>query len=243
MDKINIDLQHCYGINALQHTFDFSKRRQNIVYAPNGVMKTSLALTFKDISEGKPSSDRVHKDRQTKRVVVDGNGADLAADSVFVVEPYNEAYRSNRMSTLLANGALRERYDVVRREIDEKKHLLLSALKAPSGLKDGVEEALATDVTSDPKDFFTAIRRLKPEAEKAEYAHLANLNYAMIFSPKVAEQLKSDSFKADIYRYMEVYDQLVSKSTFFRKGAFNHNNASDVAKSLKAFSKPITLSM
>jgi energy-coupling factor transporter ATP-binding protein EcfA2 len=33
---------------------------------------------------------------------------------------------------------------------------------------------------------------------------------------------------------MSVYDKLTENSTFFRKGVFNHNNASDVAKSLKA---------
>ncbi len=33
---------------------------------------------------------------------------------------------------------------------------------------------------------------------------------------------------------MAIYDRLVTRSNFFRKGAFNHNNASDVAKNLKA---------
>jgi hypothetical protein len=138
------------------------------------------------------------------------------------------------MSTLLANASLRERYDAVRQDIDDKKDALIASLKSVSGLKDGLEEALATDVTSDPKEFFTALRRLQPEVENGSYETLADLRYGSIFTPKVAEQLKSALFVSDIESYMAIYDRLVTRSTFFRKGAFNHNNASDVAKSLKA---------
>lgn len=164
MESVNVDLKNCYGIAALSHKFDFAKKRQNVVYAANGVMKSSLALTFKDISEGKVSCDRIHKDRETQRSIVDENGKEISADNIFVVEPYNETYKSNRMSTLLANSRLRGRYDNVRREIDEKKDALIAVLGSSAGLKTGVEQALATDVSSDPNEFFKAIRRLKPES-------------------------------------------------------------------------------
>ncbi|UTS93549.1 MULTISPECIES: phage infection protein [Rhizobium] len=234
MNSITVDLKNCYGITSLSHKFDFSKKRQNVVYAANGIMKSSLALTFKDVSEGRPSCDRVHKERETERSIVDEAGHDIAAENVFVVEPYNEAYKSNRMSTLLANSRLRERYENVRREIDKKKDALLASLGSAAGMKAGVEEALAMDIASDPNEFFKAVRRLKPEVDENPYAALADLKYAQIFSAKVAEQLKSEAFRSDIENYMAVYDRLVSNSTFFRKGAFNHNNAADVAKSLKA---------
>ncbi|AEG49666.1 hypothetical protein Sphch_1989 [Sphingobium chlorophenolicum L-1] len=233
MSKVKVDLQFCYGIASLSHVFDFSKKRQNVVYAPNGVMKSSLALTFKDLSEGKASSDRIYKNNDTKRTITDESGAELPPESVFVVEPYNEAFKSNRMSTLLANRALRERYDEVRANIDEKKAILLSALKSSAGIKEDIEARLAEDVTNDPTEFFNAIRRLKPEADEGLYRNLGDLKYGAIFNAKVSEQLKSAAFKSDIESYMEVYDRLVSQSTFFRKGTFNHNNASDVAKSLK----------
>lgn len=233
MKSITVDLQNCYGITSLNHKFDFTKKRQNVVYAANGIMKSSLALTFKDISEGKTSCDRIHKDRETQRSVIDDSGNAVAADHVFVVEPYNESYKSNRMSTLLANSRLRERYENVRTGIDTKKDALLASLATAAGLKGGVEEALARDVTSDPNEFFNAIRRLKPEADENAYAALADLKYSQIFSAKVADQLRSETFRSDIQDYMAVYDRLVSRSTFFRKGAFNHNNAADVAKSLK----------
>ena len=48
MESVTVDLEHCYGIAALHHTFSFAKKRQNVVYAPNSIMKSSLALTHTD---------------------------------------------------------------------------------------------------------------------------------------------------------------------------------------------------
>jgi ABC-type cobalamin/Fe3+-siderophores transport system ATPase subunit len=234
MLSVKVALTHCYGITSLQHTFDFSKRRQYVVYAPNGVMKSSLARTFKDVAEGRPSEDRIYVERETLRSVKDEHDQDLQPENVFVVEPYDESYRSNRMSTLLVNQRLRERYDAVRKTIDDKKAALVKLISSSAGLKRDTEEKLATDVMSDPKEFFRALGRLRAEVAEGEYTHLSEISYAQIFSDKVAEQLASPEFQNSISDYMETYDRLTENSTFFRKGIFNHNNAADVAKSLKA---------
>ena len=176
MDRVIVDLRHCYGINALVHTFDFTARRQNVIYAPNGVMKSSLARTFKDVAEGRASLDRIHKELPTSRSIKDEAGNELSPESIFVVEPYSESYRSNRVSTLLANQSLRERYDAVRQLIDEKKVVLISALKGSSGVKGDIEGTLARDVVSDEKEFFTALRRLKPEADATSVQHFPTLS-------------------------------------------------------------------
>ena len=46
--QIRIDLENCYGIKALQSSFDFSDASAYAIYAPNGAMKTSFAQTFRD---------------------------------------------------------------------------------------------------------------------------------------------------------------------------------------------------
>lgn len=43
MDSVNVDLKFCYGISSFSHQFDFRKKRQNVVYAPNGMMKREVA--------------------------------------------------------------------------------------------------------------------------------------------------------------------------------------------------------
>jgi hypothetical protein len=151
VQKLKAKLVHCYGIPKLSFEFDFSKKRQYVIYAPNGVMKSSLAKCFRDFSEGKESSDRIYKARKSERVFVDENGAEISPESVFVVEPYNERYKSNRMSTLLVNNELRRRYDEVRQDIDQKSEVLDKALTAASGLKKNPSEQLASDIVADPK--------------------------------------------------------------------------------------------
>jgi hypothetical protein len=61
---------------------------------------------------------------------------------------------------------------------------------------------------------------------------LADVVYNHIFNPKVAELLADPAFREKVRAYIEKYDELLSKSTFFKKGIFTHNNAADIAKSL-----------
>jgi hypothetical protein len=58
MDRVSIDLQHCYGIKALKQDFDFSQTAAVALYAANGVRKSSLAETFLDASNGTDTTKR-----------------------------------------------------------------------------------------------------------------------------------------------------------------------------------------
>jgi len=59
MDKIDLELENCFGINKLKHTFDFTKSNTIVIYASNGVMKTSFANTFQELSKGGMPKDRL----------------------------------------------------------------------------------------------------------------------------------------------------------------------------------------
>ena len=67
MNRIDISLKNCYGIPDLSYSFDFSDKKPVIIYAPNGVMKTSFAKSFKDLSNGQDSKDNIFPDRITER--------------------------------------------------------------------------------------------------------------------------------------------------------------------------------
>lgn len=71
-----------------------------LLYAPNGVMKTSFAKTFKDLSERRDSKDSIFPERQTKRQVFDEIGNMASPENIFVISPYERGYHSQRMSTL-----------------------------------------------------------------------------------------------------------------------------------------------
>ena len=234
MKKLFIDLEHCYGIKKLLTEFDFETNGDVFtVYAPNGVMKTSLANTFRDVSTGAVSMDRIQNTNETKRVIIDENGDELAPECIFVIEPYNEGFRSDRISTLLVNEQLRKRYEDIHREVGEKAEILTGDLKQLTGLRKGVREELSDAITHDTNDFYRALARVREEVENGEETALGNVAYSDIFNPKVEPVLTDPNFINKVEDYIQKYDELLSKSTFFRKGVFTHNNAAEIAKSLK----------
>lgn len=233
VQKILVDLENCYGINKLSYEFDFlAHGRTYAIYAPNGMMKSSFAATFQDLSNNVDSCDRIFKENKTKRIINDENGAAINANTIFVIEPYNRSFKSSKISTLLVNKKLKEKYDAIYFAIDEKKEALLKGLKASSGLKSDVEQTIAEAITHDAKEFFLALTRVQAEVLEGKNSQLSEVPYQKIFNDKVLALLESPEFKAKLSEYILIYDQLISSSTFFRKGIFNHNNAADIAKSL-----------
>jgi hypothetical protein len=235
MKKLSLDLEYCYGIRKLTAEFDFDGCGDVfVIYAPNGVMKTSLASTFRDLSRGELSSDRIWPERPTKRRIVDETGSELAKERVFVIEPYVEKYHSERVSTLLVNESLRQRYEKIHADINDRADALVADLEPMAGLKEGIKEELSDAITHDPNEFYVALGRIEAEVKEGTDTSLGDVVYSDIFNAKVAALLADPDFRSKIRDYIEKYDELVSKSTFFKKGVFTHNNAADVAKSLKA---------
>ena len=234
MKKVKVALENCYGIRSLNTEFDFSEKKAYVIYAPNGVMKTSFAKTMDDLSQNKDSEDRIYKKRETTRLILDEHENDILPEQIFVIEPYNEGYKSKRISTLLVNKALKKRYDEFHDIIDEKKENLLKEIKKNSGLKKDIEETLSEAITHDKKEFFLSLTRIKDEVKEEKISEFGEINYPTIFNEKVLVLLEDDDFRSKLKEYINVYDQLTASSTFFKKGIFNHNNADDIAKNLNA---------
>jgi len=236
MKKLKIKLENCYGIRKLNVEFDFSKENVVSVYAPNGVMKTSFAKTFKDVSSGTETTDRIYSDRKTIREITIDTNIELTSNDIFVIEPYIAEYSSDKVSTLLVNKELRKEYEAIYEKINEKKSDLLKHLKKTSGLKNEqeIEENLSQDITN-KKDFFTALKRIKDEIN--DYTKnpkgIELIQYKNIFNEKTVDLLKDQTIISDLSEYITTYDKLLDSSTFFKKGVFNHNNAADIAKRLK----------
>ncbi len=232
--KLSVNLKNCYGIHNLSEEFDFGQSPNYMIYAPNGTMKSSFAQSFKDFSEKRDSKDRIYSDRETIREIILSDGGELLPENIFVIEPYNEDYESNQISTLLVSKELKKRYDEIYDNINKLKDDLISKLKKLSGLKtDEIERTFSLDVTRDPKGFFKAINRVHDEIIDSKATNLEDVVYNKIFNSKIITELEKKEFRDKLKEYIANYDQLISSSNFFKKGIFNHNNASDIAKSLR----------
>src|SRR5690554_6618843 len=122
MEKVKITMAHCYGIPYLEHEFDFSNNNMPVVlYAPNGMMKTSVAKSLHDYIDGKEPSDKIFPEKESSFVIVDEVGSPLVGESIFLVDSINEKYQSSRISTLLASEDLKSQYDEIFEDIGKKR--------------------------------------------------------------------------------------------------------------------------
>lgn len=231
MKKLKVKLKYCHGIKSLDCTIDLTKRAV-CIYAPNGVMKTSFARTFEDLRQGIPAKDNLFPDRKSVRQITTDSGDALDSDEVFVIDPYQEDFESERMSTLLVNQQLKEKYDKLHSAIDEKTQALLKELSKISGLKNDVGEEISESFTSESNKLDVSLERVEKEVLDESQPSFGKVNYKVIFNEKVISFLETADFRKQLSQYIEKYDQLLKSSKYFRKGIFNHNNASTIARNL-----------
>jgi len=144
MDRVSVDLKHCYGIKALKRDFDFRKTRAYAIYAPNGVMKSSLAQTFADAASGDASHDRIFPSRKTSRKIIDETGKDIDGERVQVVLPYDPEFGpTEKTSTLLVDAKLRQEYEQLHVDIETAKTALMKAIGQQAGSRRDFEEEIA----------------------------------------------------------------------------------------------------
>ena len=230
--KVNANLENCYGISKLEYSFDFTTSAVYAIYAPNGFMKTSLSKTFDDIAKGRPTSDLIFPERPNRRDVTYDDGKAVEAGNVFVIEPYNQDFSSEKTSLLLVNQVLKKQYDVALKAISDKQQNLFAKLKQLSGL---------TGRTVTPESEFCrcfnkksaldGIEAIRDEVEAGGASDLSTIVYAELFNEKTLAFLESGAIASQLKEYISKYNDLVSQSPILSK-AFNHYHASTVNKQL-----------
>jgi len=234
MKKLNLALEHCYGIRKLEASLDYSNSSAVSIYAPNGAMKSSLANTFQDIADGRESKDRVFQERVTLRGVKDEAGAELAADSILVLRPYEETPgQNNEAATLLVNQALRKEYEALHADINSARTAFLKAVKTQSKAKRDVDKEISTTFTAGSDQFYVALNRIKDELAEQPDAPFATVPYEVLMDEKVLTFLATGDSKTAIDDYVKKYNELLAASKYFKKGTFNYYNAATVARQLK----------
>lgn len=233
MERVKIDLEHCYGIKSLKHQFEFSGGGAYAIYAPNGSMKSSLAQTFKDAAAGDQPRDRIFPARPTKCSIIDETGVSIDGARILVVGPYDEALGlSEKSSTLLVNPGLRAQHEKLRKDIEAAKSTLSAALKKRAGTKADIETEISSAIMRRPDAFETAMGRMKDEILAQTDAPFATVKYDTIFNDAVLKAIGGTDLAGLIEAYTKQYNALLAKSVFFKKGTFDYYNAGEIAKSL-----------
>jgi hypothetical protein len=200
MDRVSVDLQYCFGIKALKHEFDFSDSKAFAIYAPNGAMKSSFALTFKALSIGDKPKDRIFPDRPTRAIVQDEAGAAIANDRVLVVLSYDEELApSEKTCTLLVDTKLRAEFAELQTKVGEAKRSLLELLKQQSKSKINLEMETSLVIMKTPGDFRRALIRIRDEVKEQKDAPLAAVEYDRVFAEATVTALKTKNLNFGVY--------------------------------------------
>jgi len=230
--KVNIKLENCYGIKKLEKEFDFSDKAAFILYASNGSMKTSFTKTLKDISNGESPKEEVFGRESTYTIENEFYEA-LKPEEIFVIESYDSSFFSKRMSNLLMNKALQEKYNLITQDILDRKNNFISTIKATIGSKVAVEEeCLQVFNTSNILDVIKTLHDNDINTMEDSGLDFLLVDYASLFDPKVEAFIKDGKNFQLLTEYGSQYDALVENSTFLKKGTFSQYNASTVSTTL-----------
>lgn len=231
--NLSIDLKYCYGINSLKHNFAFTSNTF-LIYASNGSMKSSLAQTFDDISEGKKDikpRDRYFKDRPSKYEIL-SDGKPINPKSVLVIHPYNSGLDTDAIGRVLVNEKLKKDYKDSQSKILEAKDELFGHVEQMAGLtKSEIEIEIHKTYMKTGKTIFQVLEDIESDVHGKDLANRSSIPFSELAPPRVRDLLNSTVFQNKLQDYIKIYEDLVENTRFFKKD-FNHFNADAVLKAL-----------
>lgn len=235
MNKLNINLTNCFGIEALSREFDFSTGNAFSIYARNGLMKTSFANTFQLIQNGDIDKigDKIFGYQGNAVVQIDGNP--IAKDQVFVIKSYESSYESD-ISSLLIKGDIQERLQ----ETFAARTQLLRALENASGLKvkkttQGkvvyeLEPQIIKDFSFDESSILLNLNSLDNYSPEIRFD---DVKYTSIFDPAVLKKIRDRKFQQGISSFTSASDEIYESFGYLEKGRLTLPKLKDLKKSLE----------
>ncbi|WRD21447.1 hypothetical protein E5K55_07270 [Helicobacter pylori] len=223
-----INIENCYGIGKIQKTsLDFSKSNSYLLYAQNGVFKTSFAKSLTDLINNEMPKDNFYPNRESE-IKIEFNGKKISKENVAVFHSYDEKFSSeDSVTTFMAKSDLKQRYDNILSELEKEKKALLKSLKSGFNYEKEIE-------TIKNKNFYEILDNHLTEIENSEEHY--SFKYHDIFDKleKVKDFVNKN--RDLIEQYFNKYQELLSQSKIFKhmnSGDFGTNHADDLKKALE----------
>lgn len=225
-------MRNCYGIGELDQVMDFSESAVQLVYAPNGVMKTSFLQVLDDHGKGARPVDRVYRSREASYSILLEDGRSLPPEWVLAVGSPTDRMAKDATSRLMVNEELRSEYESLAKSVEATADSICSDMARASGVgrdsRGYLSRAFAVGVAEVPE----LLRRLGDEVRTRENPRLSFVPPKVVFGDRARAFMKDPDVAALLEDYMDTYNTLIERSEFFRPGGFNHYHADAVAKSL-----------
>ncbi len=224
-----INIENCYGIGKIEKiSLNFSQANSYLLYAQNGVFKTSFAKSLTDLINSEMPKDNFYPNRESK-IEIEFNGNIISKENVAVFHSYDEKFSSeDSVTNFMAKSELKQRYDNILSELEKEKKALLKSLK--SGFD--YEKEIKTIFKN--KSFYEILDNHLTDIENSEEHY--SFKYHDIFdrSKKVKDFV--NKHRNLIEQYFNKYQELLSQSKIFKhmnSGDFGTNHADDLKKALE----------
>lgn len=221
---------NCYGIKEFDLPgIDFARCNKAVIYAPNGVMKTSLASVFEDIAQGKASTDRIFQNVTTSYAIthytsqynyssLDPRNLPTTTNKIYVVNSFADRFEFTKetVSTLLADETTRNQYNVLIEEFSGEIRKIEETLRILTGLtKPKIKGQLIMDLglpaIADWPDIFVKLNEMLPHY--TNQAFFNEVSYNDLFNEKALAIYQNPEFRSSIGTYIENLSNLLSNST------------------------------
>lgn len=253
MDKIFINLKNCHGIKQFKHTFNFERtgvKNTNIslIYAPNGMMKTSFAKTLRDIGNNESPQNQINGQPPLYNIKIYEDDDSFEIDNeevnkrIFVIESMNRDFSFENTTPLISNKQSRDEYNEIFNELISKKNEFLSIIKNKTKISvprnedpyDFIENKINNDLNNDSESFLEFLFSFSEELENDDFPlDINSIKYSDLFDDGIIKLLKEEDIQNNIESFSNNLNRLLSRSKIYDVEHFNHNHASDLAKAIK----------
>lgn len=240
---------NCYGLKDFElPNIDFSSDNKAMIYAPNGVMKTSLSKVMDDISKGLAPKDRVFPNVTTcYEVKYCGdqytysserpNDIPPATGSIYVINTFADQFDFTKetVGTILADEQTRNAYNVLMNEMNGEIQEIQEGLRKMTGItKPKIKERIMSDFSlSDTADWPEIFKVLKDAF--VNYEHLPVLDdvfYNDLINDKTLAVYDKPEFSNLLGQYIESLNNFLEKSSLLNK-EFTDKSAEALIKAFK----------
>lgn len=237
---------NCYGIKSLDNFhMDYSKTNKGLIYAPNGVMKTSLTRVFENISKGIETEDRIFRNNSSiydiryhnYHYTLNVNGQDNKlekTENIYVINSFADDFQFTKetVSTLLADEKTRKKYGEImvrlKSAIDtiEEELRKLSNITKPK-LKDTIVQDLGLSNEAEWSDIIIKINGLKTN----NILDMQGIKYARLFHQKAVSIYQTEGFLEIIDDYLKELN-IVLNSSEILSPKFHDKNMEELGKGI-----------
>ena len=235
MNKISLNLKHCFGIAKLSQELTFEGENTVLIYAPNGLMKTSFAKTLRLYSQGRVDKVKdVVADIAGDIDIKDEYGNIVSPASIYVTNcEESDSETPKNITSFLADTVLKQQYDNILKKLSEKQKALFKDISDYARSSDIISEFVRTFCDGKLSLFYSKFEDVMSEIMVNTTCY--DFKYNSIFDKDGKVKAFIAANRDTLKDYSDNYQTILQSSKLFKQNngkTFGTYQASELSKSV-----------